>query len=194
MAAQVTLAGISEAFDASDIECLVRTAATVVCGDVGDLNPLQRELAERAHRMALAKNNPADYVDDDCAAPTAVYPSGSTARPDTAGLQDAEVHTDNKADSDGASDLVVRAFLELSTAHLTERTCRALNSYDGVTAYETTDGWLMYASAGAEEHAADGEWPPELLPIVNLARIHGCDYILFDADAPETDLLPTFDS
>ena len=43
------------------------------------------------------------------------------------------------------SDLVIRTFLDLSTAHLSEETCRDLNSYDGVTAYKTTYGWLMYS-------------------------------------------------
>lgn len=91
-------------------------------------------------------------------------------------------------------DLVIRAFLDLSTAHLSAATCRTLNSYDGVTAYETPYGWLMYVPVeDVDELAHGGDWPPELLPIVMLARINGCDYILFDRDAPQTDLLPTFD-
>jgi len=91
-------------------------------------------------------------------------------------------------------DLVIRTLLDLSTAHLSQETCRDLNSYEGVTAYETKYGWLMYIPAqDAAELAHNGDWPPELLPIVNLARTHGCDYILFDRDAPETNLLPTFD-
>ena len=91
-------------------------------------------------------------------------------------------------------DLVIRALLDLSTAHLNAATCRTLNSYDGVTAYETLYGWLMHVPADdVDELAHSGDWPPELLPIVKLARINGCDYILFDRDAPETDLLSTFD-
>jgi hypothetical protein len=91
-------------------------------------------------------------------------------------------------------DLVIRAFLDLSTAHLSAATCRILNSFDGVTAYETPYGWLMHVPVrDADELAHDGDWPPELLPIVNLARTRGCDYILFDSEAPQTDLLPTFD-
>lgn len=91
-------------------------------------------------------------------------------------------------------DLVIRSFLDLSTAHLSAATCRILNSYDGVTAYETPHGWLMHIpEQDADELSHDGDWPPEILPIINLARTHGCDYILFDKDAPESDLLPTFD-
>lgn len=92
------------------------------------------------------------------------------------------------------SDLVIRTFLDLSTAHLSEETCRDLNSYDGVTAYKTTYGWLMYVpDENADGLAEEGDWPAELLPIVKLARTNGCAYILFDADAATSDLLPTFD-
>lgn len=91
-------------------------------------------------------------------------------------------------------DLVIRAFLDLSTAHLSAATCRTLNSYDGVTGHETPYGWLMHVPAeDVDELAHSSDWPPELLPIVKLARFNGCDYILFDRDAPETTLLPTFD-
>jgi hypothetical protein len=38
-------------------------------------------------------------------------------------------------------DLAIRAFLDLSTAHLSAATCRTLNNYDSVTAYETPYGW-----------------------------------------------------
>ncbi|MFG2042186.1 hypothetical protein [Dactylosporangium sp. NPDC048998] len=45
----------------------------------------------------------------------------------------------------------------------------------------------------ALELAATRGWPPELLPIVRLAREHGGAYILFDSDADTTELLPAFD-
>lgn len=189
MPAPVILAGISEAFDATDIECLVRAAAEAVCGDLDDLSSLQHELAQRAYRLVQAENTayPTESVDDDLAAPVAVYPVGSTAHPDVVRLRDSETHVDNEAHAGDPSGPVVRALLDLSTAHLTEATCRELNSYDGVTAYETTHGWLMYVPADAEQRTADGDWPPELQPIVSLAHIHGCDYILFDQDAPQSD-------
>lgn len=91
-------------------------------------------------------------------------------------------------------DLVIRAFLDLSTAHLSAATCRVLNSYEGVTAYQTPYGWLWSVPAqDAADLAHDGDWPPELLPIAQLAHAHGCDYVLFDRDAPQTGQLPTFD-
>lgn len=91
------------------------------------------------------------------------------------------------------SDLAIRTILDLSTAHLSEETCTNLNSYEGVIASETTHGWLMYVPEDPDGLANEGQWPPELLPIVKLARANGCTYILFDADATTTDRLPTFD-
>ena len=91
-------------------------------------------------------------------------------------------------------DLTIRTFLDLSTSHLSEEACRDLNSCEGVIAYETTYGWLMYVpEEDAAELAEDNDWPPELVPIVEMARSKGCEYVLFDADAATTDLLPTFD-
>lgn len=94
---------------------------------------------------------------------------------------------------DNPSRLVIRSFLDLSTAHLREETRDNLSSYESVVAYETTYGWLVYASEDADSAEGD-DWPSELLPIIKLARANGCEYILFDADAPETDALPTFDA
>lgn len=93
------------------------------------------------------------------------------------------------------NDLVIRTLLDLSTAHLSEETCRTLNDYDGVTAYETPYGWLMSVPTRdrVQQLTPDGDWPPELLPIVELAQARGCAYVLFDRDASQTALLPTFD-
>lgn len=54
--------------------------------------------------------------------------------------------------------------------------------------YGTLTRWTL-----AEERAKAYGWPKELLPIVHLARAHNCAYVLFDADADETDQLPVFD-
>jgi hypothetical protein len=91
-------------------------------------------------------------------------------------------------------DVVIRAFLDLSTAHLDEHTCRDLNGYEHVTAYPTPYGWWMFVPDGDVADLADqGDWPAELPEIVTLARDRGCAYILFDADGPHSNLLPTFD-
>lgn len=91
------------------------------------------------------------------------------------------------------SDLIIRTFLDLSTAHLREETCSNLDGYKGLLAYPTTYGWLLYAPEDADGLAATHDWPGELLPIIKLARTNGCAYILFDADARETELLTTYD-
>jgi len=92
------------------------------------------------------------------------------------------------------SDLVIRKFLDLSTAHLSEHACAQLNTYDGVNVYDTTYGWLMYVpEQDADGLSETGAWPAELLPILKLAHANGCASILFDRDAAKTDLLPTFD-
>jgi hypothetical protein len=89
--------------------------------------------------------------------------------------------------------MTVRKFLDVSTSNLSELTCATLGSIEGVSADETRYGWLMHASNGAAQYAREHDWPAELLPIVELARSKGCEYILFDRDAEPIEGLPTFD-
>lgn len=49
MTVHAALIGISARFSPDEIECLVRTAADVVCGDRADLTSRQLEVAQRAH-------------------------------------------------------------------------------------------------------------------------------------------------
>lgn len=128
MPTQVTLTGISDVFSAADIECLIRTAGEAVCGDLDDLSSLQRTLAERAYALMQAEDtdDPADLADDDTGdlAParrsaliTREYPVGSTARPETVRVRDAEVRVynqDNGTGSDEASDMYVMEVLGVS--------------------------------------------------------------------------------
>ncbi|MFD0271063.1 hypothetical protein ACFVGY_31525 [Streptomyces sp. NPDC127106] len=87
----------------------------------------------------------------------------------------------------------IRPFLDLCTSHLSAPARDALDTFEGVLAYPTGHGWLMYAPESAVERAAAFGWPAELLAIVKLAHAHDCAYVLFDADADETDELPLFD-
>ncbi|MER7671278.1 hypothetical protein ABTY61_22815 [Kitasatospora sp. NPDC096128] len=107
-------------------------------------------------------------------------PRSGTPRPDTSVVPQRRGR---------ASDLNIRSYLDLSTAHLRAETRADLDAYEDVVAYRTEYGWLVYASEDPE-----GEWPSELVPIVRLAREHGCEYVLFDADATVADRLPTFDA
>ncbi len=54
MATQVTLTGISRHFRADEIECLVRTAAEAVCGQLDDLSSRQVDLATQACGLLTA--------------------------------------------------------------------------------------------------------------------------------------------
>lgn len=54
MATQVPLTGISRRFRADEIECLVRTAAEAVCGQLDDLSSRQVDLAEQAYALLTA--------------------------------------------------------------------------------------------------------------------------------------------
>jgi hypothetical protein len=51
MKTQVRLVGISQHFAADEIECLVRTAAEAVCGQLDDLSTRQAKLAARAYKL-----------------------------------------------------------------------------------------------------------------------------------------------
>ena len=88
------------------------------------------------------------------------------------------------------SKLPIRKFLDLSTGHLREETCDQLNALEGLHPYETEHGWFLYATPNAAEYAEKHDWPQEVLPILELARANDCDYVMFDADAPEVDGLP----
>ncbi|EWM19724.1 hypothetical protein [Kutzneria sp. 744] len=93
----------------------------------------------------------------------------------------------------GAGDLVFLRVLDLSTMHLSPQIRADLDSYPGLSAQRTPHdfGWWVYAPQCEviDEMAAKGDWPPELVAIIKLARRHGCRYILFDCDAEVTEQL-----
>lgn len=103
----------------------------------------------------------------------------------------AAVDVNPQMPGEGAPDALVRRFLDLGACLLREETCDALDSLDGVIAYRTAYGWLMYVSEYHPER--ESGWPDELPPLVALARHHGCSYILFDCDGPTPHFLPTFE-
>jgi hypothetical protein len=98
---------------------------------------------------------------------------------------------------------IIRAVLDLSTAHLPQRQCQQLSGYDGVVAYPLAAdydsyGWLLWvpdevAAADPDEQAVEaGAVPAEVLAIQRFARGLGCDFILLDRDAAAIDGLPTW--
>jgi hypothetical protein len=92
----------------------------------------------------------------------------------------------------------IRHFLDLSTAHLAPAgqsyldSCADPASASCLPACKTAYGWFVYATDDPGAYS-EAELPPHLRRICAYARAHGCDYILFDADAPADNELPTFD-
>jgi hypothetical protein len=74
MATQVNLTGISRHFRADEIECLVRTAAEAVCGQLDDLSSRQVDLAMRAYTLLTADS-------------TSPLGAGSSPQPEVRGVE-----------------------------------------------------------------------------------------------------------
>ena len=89
----------------------------------------------------------------------------------------------------------IRRFLDLSTAHLQQADRLFLEfsanpgSLGGLAAMAGTYGWFVYAH---DERCCEGI-SDALWAIFEQARALGCDYVLFDADAPILENLPIFE-
>ncbi len=89
----------------------------------------------------------------------------------------------------------IRRFLDLSTAHLQQADRLFLEfsanpgSLGGLAAMAGTYGWFVYAH---DERCCEGI-SDVLWAIFGRARALGCDYVLFDADAPILEDLPVFE-
>jgi hypothetical protein len=93
----------------------------------------------------------------------------------------------------------IRAFLDVSNGHLSPETWAWLDAQTTDEAVRDPDnkvgtellggrtryGWLVYA----HEHATEPV-PADLVAVMRLARGLGCEYVLFDCDAPPTPDLP----
>ncbi|MCO5730112.1 hypothetical protein [Rhizobium sp. SSA_523] len=106
--------------------------------------------------------------------------------------------------------MTVRTFLDVSTAHLSSTarswlsesaTANHAASYHGTGSGAplgclgaTLYGWFMSAPAlpGHPDYCDHGI-PEDMHPVIQHAHAVGCDYILFDADAPVINALPVFD-
>lgn len=92
----------------------------------------------------------------------------------------------------------VGRYLSLSTAHLdaaatSELDLSSSGEFPSVLAVSRRDrGWLCYAQEDFEELMAAGA-PASIVAIFRYARGLGCDYVIFDGDAPADPRLPTFD-
>lgn len=101
----------------------------------------------------------------------------------------------------------LRVFLDLSTAHLKPATREWLtteiehrDAFDHLFVAETPHGFFVYADQGIGKTDAEiADWCEEYEVPEDLARCMikaielGADYILFDADAMASDLLPVYE-
>lgn len=89
----------------------------------------------------------------------------------------------------------IRRFMDIGTGHL-QPADRAfldrsseLDNFEGVAAMKGPYGWFVYVN---EERVVAGI-SDTLWAIMAKARRLGCEYVLFDADAPTHSGLPAFD-
>lgn len=92
--------------------------------------------------------------------------------------------------------LLIRSFLDLSTAHLQPGDRQLLDHSadpacrDGLAVMTGTYGWLVHAAEDRNcEELSDALWA-----IFEKARSLGCDYVMLDADAPIDPDLPVFEA
>lgn len=88
--------------------------------------------------------------------------------------------------------LEIRKVLVLSTVHVPPELAKSLDSMASPSwpvcgGPWAGYGWFMYA------HEPNLDHPPELNPVFEFARENGCDYVLFDCDACEVDILTKYD-
>jgi hypothetical protein len=91
----------------------------------------------------------------------------------------------------------LRAFLDLSTAHLRPETLAHLNTLENdelpFSGGATQHGWLVYAPHEADLKAYP-KCPVEIVEAMKKARELGADYVLYDNEAdPDPNVLPVFD-
>lgn len=88
--------------------------------------------------------------------------------------------------------------LILTTGHLPERygcgdSPEALNTLDGVVAYDIPYGFLMHVPLDDLAHSADQvkeSVPAEVFEVMRFAADHDCVYVRFDQDGERVDGLP----
>lgn len=78
--------------------------------------------------------------------------------------------------------------LNISTGHLSEKTCNAwMKDQDVVCAIEHDYGWIVWVNEKAEG------LPNDLQFVLRFARNQACDYVKFDCDAAVLEELPVYD-
>jgi hypothetical protein len=97
---------------------------------------------------------------------------------------------------------LIRQFLDLSTAHLPEDLGTGGYWGSGTVVYDLRYdyhvGFFLWVPDDPDQHAdetveGDTRIREEILVIQRYARSLGCDYVLFDADAPYDPNLPAWE-
>lgn len=84
----------------------------------------------------------------------------------------------------------IESMLVLSTEHLEHDTCTEWLDTAPFAAFTKADyGWFVFVP----EDLGETPMPPDLLACCQLARAYGCEWIMFDRDAPALGTLPVFD-
>lgn len=91
----------------------------------------------------------------------------------------------------------IRKFLDISTGHLPPSERERIDDGEaGPLAYPHPDGygWFVYVPEDPDmwQDDEDDDAMPALLACMKRARALGCDYILFDCDAPIDEELPVY--
>lgn len=90
------------------------------------------------------------------------------------------------------------AYMDCSTAHLTEATRRWLEERGPAdvpgTMLTGEYGWFIYANDPEVEMCDGTGWPEDLKVVLRYATEKGARYVLFDQDGPVTDMLPNYEA
>jgi hypothetical protein len=89
------------------------------------------------------------------------------------------------------SDSNVRAYLDISTEHVTEPVMRRITHHPGVIADLTPYGAWVWVPGDIEEIAE--QIPQCIIDIWRRARSLGCDFVHRDSDASSDEHLSTYD-
>lgn len=84
-----------------------------------------------------------------------------------------------------------RKYLEISTAHLKQKTLKGLNAMEPPYTYEYEEGIFMSVPDKNETNISD--MPKDLRILLQYAWINGIDLIRMDRDADVIDDIPVYD-
>ena len=84
-----------------------------------------------------------------------------------------------------------RKYLEISTAHLKQKTLKGLNTMEPPYTYEYEEGIFMSVPDKNETNISD--MPKDLRILLQYAWINGIDLIRMDRDADVIDDIPVYD-